>query len=284
MTLDNSNSPLISIITVCFNEAESRINHTMSTIDNQSYSRIQKIIIDGKSHPTTLKTLKKFSHGNTIMLSEPDGGIYDAMNKGIRLAQGDYLIFMNIGDSFYNNDVIKDAVQMITSAPYADVYYGNVMKIQTGYSDIEQTKYTEMPYTLTTCWLFLKTICHQSMLINRNCFSKYGSFNLKYSLLSDRDWLLRAIKNGCSCQHLPLIICNFENGGACSDWTKTRKERKVIQKEYFSIGQQLVFHCYWLAKKSADRFKTSNFRMPVALREAGYLQHKAKESGTANES
>ena len=101
------NSPLISLITVCFN-AEGLINDTLQSAINQTYKNIELVIIDGGSKDNTVAEVKKYETYIGTLISEPDKGIYDAMNKGIKAAKGEWFYFLNAGDAFYNDTVLED--------------------------------------------------------------------------------------------------------------------------------------------------------------------------------
>lgn len=115
----------ISVVTVCYNAAET-IEETMLSVLNQTYDNIEYIIIDGGSSDGTVDIIKKYSDQLAYWVSEPDKGIYDAMNKGIAVATGDYINFMNAGDNFVNRDVIADIFHD-TSFNNEDIIYGNII-------------------------------------------------------------------------------------------------------------------------------------------------------------
>ena len=115
--------PLVSVITVVYN-SEQLIERTLRSVANQTAQNIEHVIIDGASKDQTLARVKSFSKGVAYWLSEKDNGIYDAMNKGIEKANGEYLIFLNSGDEFFANDTIEKVFQ---NKENADVYYGDTI-------------------------------------------------------------------------------------------------------------------------------------------------------------
>ncbi|MCY1133837.1 glycosyltransferase family 2 protein [Bacteroides fragilis] len=123
MKLGKKSNPLVTIITVCYN-AETTIEKTILNVINQTYADIEYIIIDGGSNDGTIEIINKYANKISYWMSEPDRGIYDAMNKGIKLAKGDWVSFMNSGDSFYSLDTVEDVVQFIREE--YDVIYGSV--------------------------------------------------------------------------------------------------------------------------------------------------------------
>ena len=129
--MKDKNDFKISIITVCFN-SELNIEETIKSIINQDYGNIEYVIVDGKSNDNTLKIINKYKVKYSIkLLSESDNGIYDAMNKGIDIVTGDYIIFMNSGDKFVDNSVISNFVKLLKD-DYYQIYYGNIINTLEG--------------------------------------------------------------------------------------------------------------------------------------------------------
>ena len=129
-----SDSPLFTIITVTFN-AESTISPTLKSIENQTFTDFQYLVVDGLSQDATLDVVKKAGIKNADIICEKDSGLYDAMNKGIHYAKGQYLIFLNAGDSFHAPDTLQKIASTIKQNGYPDITYGqtfllnNILKI-----------------------------------------------------------------------------------------------------------------------------------------------------------
>ena len=117
--------PVLSVITIVYNNVRD-IERTMLSVLNQTYHAIEYIVIDGASTDGTLDIIKQYKNRITKLISEKDKGIYDAMNKGLAIATGDYVIFMNSGDEFYATDTVA---KVFASAPDADIYYGETEMI-----------------------------------------------------------------------------------------------------------------------------------------------------------
>ena len=116
----------VSIITVCYN-SQSTILDTIKSVNNQNYKFIEHIFIDGKSEDNTVNIIKKNSNLNTILISEKDYGIYDAMNKGIKLASGEIILILNSDDMFYKEDTLNKIVEVFVSNKNIDLVYGNLI-------------------------------------------------------------------------------------------------------------------------------------------------------------
>ena len=121
----------VSIITVCYN-SQSTILDTIKSVNNQNYKFIEHIFIDGKSEDNTVNIIKKNSNLNTILISEKDYGIYDAMNKGIKLASGEIILILNSDDMFYKEDTLNKIVEVFVSNKNIDLVYGNLIITKNG--------------------------------------------------------------------------------------------------------------------------------------------------------
>ena len=153
----------ITIITVCYN-AQTYIERTILSVINQSYSNIEYLVIDGNSIDCTLQIVRKYEDKITKIISEPDKGIYDAMNKGLQMATGDWVNFMNAGDSFYSKDIL--AKVFCQDYPDKSVIWGDTMLIRNG---IKQGIFKTTPfYNYKLPFRTGKGICHQSMFFRIN--------------------------------------------------------------------------------------------------------------------
>lgn len=193
----------ISVVTVCYN-AETSIEETIKSVLAQTYTDIEYIVIDGASTDNTMGVINRFSHCNYLrIVSEPDNGLYNAMNKAIRMAQGDYIIFLNSGDVFCDKGVLLDI------APYlsTDIVYGNVRRKKYNGDVIE--KY---PGKRRVLWLLLqgKMVSHQVIFTRTEIMRKYG-FDESYTITADFDFLTRAVRDRCSLQYVDRDVSVMEN-------------------------------------------------------------------------
>lgn len=167
----------ISVITVVYNDSE-HIEKTIQSVLNQGYNGFEYIIIDGGSTDGTTEIISKYIDSVSFYCSEPDNGIYDAMNKGLRNAKGEWLIFMNSGDQFYSNDVLQLSIQKMTDT--MSNYYGNCVfyNAKTTYTFIAQL------YKKSN---FLKhnTFSHQSIFYSNAAIKTIGEYDLRYTISSD---------------------------------------------------------------------------------------------------
>ena len=217
----------ISIVIPTFN-SENTLSNTLKSICEQTFKSIEILIIDNCSTDNTLRIVADYQElYKTIIFqihSDADKGIYDAMNKGISLAQGDWIYFLGSDDTLYNNDVLEKIYQF-TNSKSLDVIYGNVT------SELFGGVYAgEFDYPM----LMHKNICHQAIFFKKTVFKKIGNFKSKYPINADWEhnlrWFFnRRIKN----QYIELIICNYGMMGISSkkkdEVFKTEKEKIILK-------------------------------------------------------
>ena len=173
--------PKISIITVTYN-AEEQLQKTVNSVINQTYKNIEFIIIDGTSSDNTIEILKKFNASIDYWVSEPDSGIYDAMNKGLTAATGDYVQFLNAGDYFFNEESLKTIIK--AAKTQHDVIYGDIMLVDA--DGVSSQHHKAMDFTLDNLKMFgTGVLCHQSMLVRRDIAPIY---NTKYRYKGELNW------------------------------------------------------------------------------------------------
>ncbi len=256
--------PLISIITVCWNETPTRINNTFNSVSAQSYQNIEHIVIDGGSQTDTLAALNEFSNQIACLISEPDQGLYDAMNKGAQLACGDFLFFLNVGDYLWESTTLERVVQFINTHTGFDWYYGNVARIdETG----KMIGFSMMPKSVSRFYMYEETICHQTIFAKHDLFKSVGGFDLSYQLTADRDWILRVLSSGVRCMHTDLTVCGFELGGLASNVRERRKEVERLQQKHYSRAERVLYGLGWLPKKLVRRIRNRDITLPDALME-----------------
>jgi len=240
MELDSNNTakkPMVSIITVVYN-SELYIEKTIQSIINQSYANIEYIIVDGGSSDTTIEIIKKYQKFIAKWISEKDNGLYDAMNKGINMASGNYLWFINSGDEIYSVSVLEEIFNFNTSPP--DIIYGETEMIDFKGQTIGMRRHS-IPEKLS--WKSLKfgmKVCHQSIIAKKEIVESY---NLNYKYSSDFEWLIRILKKSVTICNSGLILSKFMDGGQTS---KTLipglKERFNIMVKYYGLISTVLIH------------------------------------------
>ena len=233
--------PKISIITVVFNGRD-LIGRTVNSVLSQSYSNIEYIIIDGASSDGTLSVLEQFRSNIHKIISEIDSGIYDAMNKGLKNATGEYVLFLNAGDELYTTDTLSD----IFSLGEADVYYGNTA-IVNEHGTMLSDRRLAPPEELD--WKSLRygmCVSHQSFIAKR---SICGYYDLNYKISSDIDWVIDVLKKADKITNTKNYISKFLEGGTSNKQMKTAlKERFVIMSKHYGFIPTVFNHFYILLR------------------------------------
>ncbi len=229
----------LSIITICLNNKY--IERTCKSICMQNFDDFEWIVIDGKSNKETIKKIQKYKSHISKFISEPDCGIYDAMNKGILLATGEYISFMNAGDCFYSNDTLFNIFRRNDYS--SDILYGDVNIVKNKKSIIEKN-----PKNITKQFLFYGVINHQACLIKKELFFMYGLYSLEYKTASDYEKLLLWERNGCTFKYLNQTIAIHYRNGISSNKRIVIKERKLIQNIYFSSNDKKSFDAKYKIK------------------------------------
>ncbi len=229
-------TPQISVITVVYNGAE-HIGRTIESVVAQSYKQIEYIIIDGNSTDNTREVIAGFK-GVSRLISEQDSGLYDAMNKGLKAATGDYVWFLNSGDQIYAPDTVEKLVRGLDGVP--DIIYGGTMIIDENQKEIGDRR-LKPPDRLN--WKSFRqgmVVCHQSLLVKRELAPE---FNLEYRLSSDIDWAIRAVKSSGQIHNTRLILSRFLEGGLTEHNIKAGlKERFKIMREYYGLIPTILRH------------------------------------------
>jgi glycosyltransferase involved in cell wall biosynthesis len=182
----------ISIITVSYN-SEATIEFAIKSVLSQTYKNIEYIIVDGGSKDSTQNIVRSFGNRIHVFVSEPDKGIYDAMNKGIRLATGDVIGILNSDDLYADNEVISDVMSGFSQNPSVDMLYGNLVYVKKDDTDKIVRKWDSRPY-YAGFFEAGNVPPHTSLFLKRNVFDIVGVFNLQYKLAADYEFMLRAFK------------------------------------------------------------------------------------------
>ncbi|MBP3688079.1 MAG: glycosyltransferase [Alphaproteobacteria bacterium] len=218
----------LSIITICYN-IKDEIERTCQSIVAQTNQDFEWIVVDGGSTDGTKEILEKYKERINIFISEPDTGIYNAMNKGIKKASGEYLNFMNGGDSFASADVIEKFYN--ADIQNADVIYGNMNFIKKNGKKVLRS----YPEHIDKIYLVYHCINHQSSFIRKTLFEQYGQYNENYKIVSDWEKWIVFIENSCVFRHWNETVADFQDGGVGSVTTsRLIKERESVLAEYFT--------------------------------------------------
>lgn len=219
----------LSIITINYNNAKG-LDKTLQSVINQNSQDFEYVVVDGNSSDESKKIID--SHKNYIdkSISEPDSGVYNAMNKGIRMASGDYLLFLNSGDKLADQNVLAKILPSLKNNE--DIIYGNLIY---SLNELPQTLFTP-PKNIDLTYFLNSFLPHPSSFIKKSLFQKIGSYNEKFKIISDWEFFLRAIViNKASYLHIDEVISDFDNSGISSD----SENEKLIRKEKQAVYEEL---------------------------------------------
>jgi len=245
-------SPKISIITVVYN-GEKVLQRTIESIANQTFRDIEYIIIDGNSNDSTIEIIEKYTNVISQWISEADRGLYDAMNKGLRIARGEYVLFLNAGDQFYEKTTLAKVFDIQGEA---DVYYGETMIVDEADNEIGLRR-LKAPEVLS--WESLingMMVCHQSFISRRELAPEY---DLKFVIAADYAWMVECLKKSKMIVNTHLIISRFLEGGM--------NKRLILTalKERFG---EMVKHYGW--------FRTTAIHVLIGLRFSWFVFRKRR--------
>ena len=212
----------LSIITVNLNNANG-LSKTLESVASQTFTNYEHIIIDGGSTDGSVDIIKDYERkyngvpGHLYWVSEPDKGIYNAMNKGIKVASGEYCLFLNSGDWLVKNSGLS---MVFSSHNEADILYCNIVT-----SNGENWEY---PDNLSIFYFINHSIGHPGTLLKRNLFKQYGLYDETFKIAADYYFFLKSIiKHSCSYQHLKFTLTNFDTNGISSLSVDAKKKERL---------------------------------------------------------
>ena len=266
--------PLISIITVCRN-ASATIGPTLKSVDEQTFDDYEHIIVDGVSTDDTLAIVKSSVNHRRRVSSEPDRGIYDAMNRGIERARGRYLLFLNAGDRFHAPDTLSLYAVAIEQHPGADIIYGETDIVDADGKFIAP-RHLSVPENLQIdSFAEGMTICHQAFMVSSRIASYY---NIKYRYSSDYDWCIRCIQRSRLNVNLHAVVIDYlYEGETTRHRNRSLYERFKIMSYYYGAVKSMWRHLGFIKR----RMKRSRLERKIAAKAPTASEprhHKRKKS------
>lgn len=221
----------ISLITITYN-SEKTLADTIQSVLNQTYTDIEYILVDGASKDNTVSIIKQYEplfEGRMKWISEPDKGLYDAMNKGIRMATGDIVGILNSDDFFTSNEILQKNANAFLQDTKLDAVYGDVHFVHPGNLNKSVRYYSSKVFKRNLMKLGFMP-AHPSFYIRKECFEKYGFYKTDYKIAADFEFLLRVIyKEKIKIQYLPIDMVTMRTGGASTSGLESHKR---IMKEH----------------------------------------------------
>jgi len=232
--------PKISIITIVFNGAD-LLEGTIQSVVHQTYQNVEYIIVDGASKDETPSIIKKYEDQISQWISEPDKGLYDAMNKGIKMATGDFVWFMNAGDYIMAPDTLQKIVDCYT--PQTDVLFGEVMLVDDDRKHIgTRSEITTQKLPAELSWKSMNcgmVVCHQAFLARRTI----TPFYIENNLTADIDWVIKILKKSRANTPTHLVLAEYLMGGVSKKrHQQSLKDRYQVLRNHFGTVPNLWNH------------------------------------------
>ena len=244
--MHNHLTPKFSVITVCYN-AQATIEDTIQSVIAQTYHHVEYIIVDGASKDRTLSIINRYRDRIATVVSEPDKGLYDAMNKGLRLATGDYVCFLNAGDSFHEDDTLQQMVHTLrelTELP--DVLYGETALVDAEGHFVRMRR-LQAPEHLT--WHSFRQgmlVCHQAFFAKRTLAEPY---DLRYRFSADFDWCIRIMKKSKVLHNTHLTLIDYlEEGMTTRNHKASLHERFRIMAKHYGWLSTVAHHAWFVVR------------------------------------
>jgi len=234
--------PKITIITVCFN-AEKYIEQTIQSVISQKNCDLEHVIIDGASTDKTLQIIKQYESQITRWISEPDKGIADAMNKGVALATGEYILFLHADDYLADNHAISSAVRQMSSD--ADIFAFDVLYK----TKAKQIRKSTKPFGVRT--YFKTPVMHQGAFCKKILFQQLGGFNTDLTIAMDYEFFYKAYQQGAVMEVHHHVLSVMRDTGISSrqDWPSLKRrfmeEKRVHSKYIPSFSMKVIYAAYW---------------------------------------
>ena len=250
--------PFLSVITVSLN-SEATIKATLESLRTQSSKNFESIVIDGGSSDGTMDIVDQYRGIVTRAVSENDSGIYDAMNRGIGLSNGEYVAFLNSDDAYFTDTIAH--VEAFAREHRASILYGNIQKERRLGKEvlkkIEKPSLDRMPQTMG--------VFHPATFVKRDLFDLLGKYDLRFKQAADYHWLLRAYINDTDFAYLDQVLTRFSLGGVSNHSCETYREAALIQKELNTGHHRKMeeLHRICLKKQTRNRLVSKFSEWPI---------------------
>lgn len=232
----NKRYPKVSIISIVYNDVKG-IEPTIRSVMKQTYAELEYIVVDGKSTDGTLDIITQYREEITTLISEKDEGIYDAMNKGLAAATGDYVLFLNSGDELYEDTTLE---KVFSSAEDADIYYGETKLIDEERNILGDRRHKTPKHFNWKSFRYGMNVCHQAIYVKRSIAEPYDR---QYQLSADIDWVIRAAKKARKIVNVHEYVAKYLVGGMSQKRHKqSLQERYAIFKKHYGTLPNIVNH------------------------------------------
>lgn len=235
----------LSVITVTYNAGKT-LERTLKSVREQTYPYVEHIIVDGKSKDNTVALIQLYENPKLKWISEPDSGLYDAMNKAVTMATGDYLCFLNAGDMFFLAETVEKMMNSFQPSSAPDILYGETAIVDNNGTFLRMRR-LKAPETLS--WESFKQgmlVCHQAFIVKRTLFEPY---DLNYRFSADVDWCIRLMKKSRRIHNTHLTLINYlDEGVTTANRKASLKERYRIMVKYYGQVSTFLHHVWFVVR------------------------------------
>lgn len=238
-------TPKFSVITVIYNAA-AVLEDTIQSVITQTYHHVEYIIVDGGSTDGTLDIVAQYRDRIATVVSEPDKGLYDAMNKGMRLATGDYLCFLNAGDSFHEDDTLQSIAHSLTGSALPDVIYGQTELVDSEGHFVRMRRLSAPEHLNWKSFRQGMLVCHQAFFAKRALAEPY---DLRYRFSADFDWCIRVMKRAHTLHNTHLTLIDYlEEGMTTRNRRASLRERFRIMVKHYGWVSTVLHHAWFVVR------------------------------------
>lgn len=238
-------TPKFSVITVTYNAA-AVLEDTIQSVITQTYHHVEYIIVDGGSTDGTLDIVAQYRDRIATIVSEPDKGLYDAMNKGMRLATGDYLCFLNAGDSFHEDDTLQSIAHSLTGSTLPDVIYGQTELVDSEGHFVRMRRLSAPEHLNWKSFRQGMLVCHQAFFAKRTLAESY---DLRYRFSADFDWCIRVMKRAQTLHNTHLTLIDYlEEGMTTRNRRASLRERFRIMVKHYGWVSTVLHHAWFVVR------------------------------------
>lgn len=238
-------TPKFSVITVTYNAA-AVLEDTIQSVITQTYHHVEYIIVDGGSTDGTLDIVAQYRDRIATIVSEPDKGLYDAMNKGMRLATGDYLCFLNAGDSFHEDDTLQSIAHSLTGNALPDVIYGQTELVDSEGHFVRMRRLSAPEHLNWKSFRQGMLVCHQAFFAKRALAEPY---DLRYRFSADFDWCIRVMKRAQTLHNTHLTLIDYlEEGMTTRNRRASLRERFRIMVKHYGWVSTVLHHAWFVVR------------------------------------
>ncbi len=243
-------TPKFSVITVTYNAAAT-LEDTIQSVISQTYHHVEYILVDGGSTDGTLGIINRYRDRIATLVSEPDKGLYDAMNKGMRLATGDYLCFLNAGDSFHEDDTLQLIAHGLTGSALPDVIYGQTALVDHEGHFVRMRRLTAPEHLTWRSFRQGMLVCHQAFFAKRTLAEPY---DLRYRFSADFDWCIRIMKRATTMHNTHLTLIDYlEEGMTTRNRNASLRERFRIMAKHYGWVSTVLHHAWFVVRAVIKR-------------------------------